>query len=217
MGLALVEGREQGLPGEPAEDEHQAEEDEDGPEGQGRLDLQDVRVAARERPAPAVLVSPLSGPRTRSRRAGRLRGPSGRPAGGPSAREGQGPRAGIVCRAWGQPRDPRTRVSGAASRAGAGRAPARPVSAAGSTGGDDEAEHDEREERHALDQRGRDDHRRLDVAGELRLAGHALDGRRGQPPMPAGPDDDQADADPVEPGKGCGGRRSPGRTPWPMP
>ena len=38
----------------------------------------------------------------------------------------------------------------------------------------------EREERDTFDQRGRDDHGRLDVAGRLRLAGHALDGRLGQ-------------------------------------
>ena len=74
----------------------------------------------------------------------------------------------------------------------------------------------EREERHALDQRGRDDHRRLDVAGDLGLAGHALDGRGGQPadPQPA-PMITRPIADPVEPGggvaAGCGGRLGGGR------
>ena len=38
----------------------------------------------------------------------------------------------------------------------------------------------EREERHTFDQRRRDDHGRLDVAGDFGLAGHALDGALGQ-------------------------------------
>ena len=36
---------------------------------------------------------------------------------------------------------------------------------------------DQCEKRHAFDQGGRDDHRRLDLAGDFRLPGHALDGR----------------------------------------
>ena len=68
--------------------------------------------------------------------------------------------------------------------------------------------HDQGEERHAFDQRGRDDHGRLDVAGHFGLAGHALDGAGADlADAVAGADDDQARA---ERGAGQNDRRLPG-------
>src|SRR5271165_1814016 len=61
---------------------------------------------------------------------------------------------------------------------------------------------DQREERHAFDERGRDDHRRLDVAGDLRLAGHAVDRALGQVADSQGSaHDHQAGADSLEIGE----------------
>src|SRR5271157_2392489 len=61
---------------------------------------------------------------------------------------------------------------------------------------------DQREERHAFDKRGRDDHRRLDVAGDLGLASHAVDRALGQVADSQGrAHDHQAGADSLEIGE----------------
>jgi hypothetical protein len=62
------------------------------------------------------------------------------------------------------------------------------------TAGDDAD--DQREKRGAFDQRRRDDHGRLDVAGDFRLAGHALDSvGTDAANAHCSPDDDQASAE----------------------
>ena len=64
---------------------------------------------------------------------------------------------------------------------------------------------DEREERHTFDQRRRDDHGRLDVAGDLGLASHALDGALGQAAdAERRPDDHQPGADRLQVGERSG-------------
>src|SRR5262249_17758066 len=66
----------------------------------------------------------------------------------------------------------------------------------------------QREERHALDQRGGQDHRRVDIAGGLRLSGHALHRALGHAADTQGrADDHQPGADRLEIREGLCPRR----------
>ena len=209
--LALAAARQERLPGEPAQDQ---------PSGttkttrvqmrQGRLRLE--RIGRRLGGGRARRLGPAMRPRHARRARPLLRRPA--PASRPSApRPGSGWPASPTVRdgcestrhGWSLGSDGTSR---SAERSIAPRparrrgpivtGPGRPAIVAGRSAAglyainwmqDDQ----QREERHTLDQRGGDDHGRLDVPGDLRLPRHALDGALGQAADAHGrPDDHHA-------------------------